>query len=99
MSFLVWAEYGVQKSWTNLVSIKICDLSTNCHLSTSCPQAVKPIAYSKCRRRVLLGQANQLLLWYDIESKSITYPVMQVTGAEQFFELGIFLQSLVKAQQ
>ncbi|XP_071933945.1 F-box protein CPR1-like [Coffea arabica] len=99
--FDIWvmAEYGVQKSWTNLVSIKICDLSTNCRLSTSYPQAVKPIAYSKCSRRVLLGQANQLLLWYDIESISITYPVMQVTGAEQFFELGMFLQSLVKAQQ
>nr|XP_027109489.1 F-box protein CPR1-like [Coffea arabica] len=99
--FDIWvmAEYGVQKSWTNLVLIKICDLSTNCRLSTSYPQAVKPIAYSKCSRRVLLGQANQLLLWYDIESISITYPVMQVTGAEQFFELGMFLQSLVKAQQ
>ncbi|XP_027103259.1 F-box protein CPR1-like [Coffea arabica] len=58
--FDIWvmAEYGVQKSWTNLVSIKICDLSTNCRLSPSCPQAMKPIAYSKCRRRVLLGQAN-----------------------------------------
>lgn len=90
--FDIWVmtEYGVQKSWSNLVSIRICDLSTNCR------QIVKPIAYSKCGKRVLLGQANQLLVWYDIESKSITYPVVQVPLAQAFFELGIFLQSLVE---
>lgn len=86
----VMKEYGVKESWNKLISIKRCDLSRDCH------PLLRPIGYSKCGRRVLLGQANQLLLWYDLESKSVSYPVTKVPSADKFFELGIFLESLVE---
>lgn len=86
----VMKEYGVKESWNKLISIKRCDLSEDCH------PVLRPIGYSKCGRRVLLGQANQLLLWYDLESKSVSYPVMKVPCADEFFELGIFLESLAE---
>ncbi|CDP17261.1 unnamed protein product [Coffea canephora] len=60
----VMKDYGVKESWTKLISIRQCDVSS-AHF-----EVVRPIAYSKCGKRVLLEQDCKLLAWYDLEKKT-----------------------------
>ena len=58
-------------------------------------RGVKPLAYSKCGRRVLLGHCNQLLL-FGLEKQSILNAAPQNFSAERP-NLDMLLQSQVSA--
>ncbi|KAL8492972.1 hypothetical protein ACS0TY_024249 [Phlomoides rotata] len=61
---VVWSmkDYGVEKSWIKLFSISMMD-----HIGAV--ETLRPLAYSKCKRQVLLQHDKREFLWFDLETK------------------------------
>ncbi|XP_059645949.1 F-box protein CPR1-like [Cornus florida] len=61
----VMKEYGIKESWTKLFSFVQGSVIKSFHY-------VKPIAYSKNGRELILGQDNAMLLRYDLKKEKVT---------------------------
>ncbi|KAJ7961129.1 F-box protein [Quillaja saponaria] len=84
----VWVMkiYGIEDSWT-----KVCKVS---HLPLSRSVYVKPLAYSRCRDKILLYfDDGDGLVWYDLKMKRTQN--VKVSGAPRFYVTTFVVGSLV----
>lgn len=60
----VWSmkDYGVEKSWIKIFPIGTMDC-------IGAVETLRPLAYSKCRRQVLLQHDKKEFLWFDLQTK------------------------------
>ncbi|KAL3655196.1 hypothetical protein CASFOL_000982 [Castilleja foliolosa] len=60
----VMKEYGVQESWTNLISIvnPVCDNPSDCF---------KPLVYSEDGQKILMYGNRAKFVWYDLKTKTM----------------------------
>ncbi|XP_059439528.1 F-box protein CPR1-like [Corylus avellana] len=84
----VWVmrEYGVKESWAKLFSVAKADV-------VGSYKYLRPLAYSKTGREVLVELDNQRLVWYDLRGKRVEN--VSVGGLPDSFEAEIFVGSLV----
>lgn len=87
----VWVmkEYRVKESWFKLFSIARTEVVGSF-------KYLRPLAYSKSRKEVLLVLDNQRLVWYDLRKKRVEN--VKILGMPDLFEAEVCLESLVPVE-
>ncbi|KAM7523286.1 hypothetical protein LguiA_013188 [Lonicera macranthoides] len=87
--FEMWVmeDYGVEKSWTKLISFVDPHVHWFSHI-------VLPVAYSKSREQVLLLQDYRCFVWYDLTTKRKVK--VDIGGMPERFHSHVCLESLVQ---
>ncbi|KAK4588573.1 hypothetical protein RGQ29_019543 [Quercus rubra] len=87
----VWVmkEYRVKESWFMLLSIARTEVVGSF-------KYLRPLAYSKSGKEVLLVLDNQRLVWYDLRTKRVKN--VKILGMPDLFEAEICLASLVPVE-
>lgn len=86
----VWLmnDYGVGNSWCKLFSLE------HPHLVSSAI-SVRPVAYSKSRRDVLVEVVDKKVMWYNLERKKVRPVNITNMPADVFHDLEVYTESLV----
>ncbi|KAM7528817.1 hypothetical protein LguiB_032227 [Lonicera macranthoides] len=86
--FEMWVmeDYGVEKSWTKLISIG----RPNVHRFSN---IVLPVVYSKSREEVLL-QNHREFIWYNLTTKRVLK--VEIGGKPERFHSRVCLESLIQ---
>ncbi|KAK9268108.1 hypothetical protein L1049_010548 [Liquidambar formosana] len=82
----VMKEYGVKESWNKLFSVSQPEASLSF-------EQLRPLAYSRSGREVLLEQNNKKIIWYDLEKKRVRD--VQIHGSPRSIKAEICFGSLV----
>ncbi|XP_022142598.1 F-box protein CPR30 [Momordica charantia] len=85
----VWVmkEYGVQESWTKLLTV-----GSQVDFDGSI-KSVKLLSYSKTGREVLLLQNRKRLIWYDLQNQKVRDA--EIGGLPHSFEAETLVESLI----
>ncbi|KAM7522691.1 hypothetical protein LguiA_012593 [Lonicera macranthoides] len=83
----VMENYGVEKSWTKLISVAQAEVINSFDV-------LLPVAYSKSREQVLLLQDFRRFIWYDLTTKRVVN--IEIDGMPYYYDSSVCFGSLVR---